>query len=181
MTVLGPLLWTLFWAVIGQVLVFRFGIFWGGYGLLAVHLFGLLRMPVGWSPMAYLLVAATTGACIDLVSFTGGMHLAASVTLGMAYPALTSAMESRAGLRQGHVMDPHQDGWGPYAIFVALGVALYWLVMFGLQNGWSMMGRTLAQTVTSTALNVGAFMLLQGLLNRPHRDGGRKVSAYPWS
>ena len=105
MTMLGPLLWTLFWAVIGQVLVFRFGVFWGGYGLLAVHLYALLRMPVGWSPMAYLLVAAATGACVDLVSFTGGMHLAASVTLGMAYPALTSAMESRAGLRQGHA-DP---------------------------------------------------------------------------
>ena len=47
-----PLLWTLGWATVFQVLLFRFGIFWGGYGLLAVHLYALFRMPVGWSPTA---------------------------------------------------------------------------------------------------------------------------------
>ena len=44
-----PALWTLVWATVFQVLLFRFGIFWG-YGLLAVHLYALFRMPVGWSP-----------------------------------------------------------------------------------------------------------------------------------
>ena len=176
-----PLLWTLAWATVFQVLLFRFGIFWGGYGLLAVHLYALFRMPVGWSPTAYLVVAAGTGAVMDVVCCTGGMHLAACTTLGMAYPSLIAAMESRDGLRQGHVMNPHQDGWGRYAVFVAFGLAIHWMVLFGLQNGWGLMGRTLAETAVSTGLNVGVFLLLQGLFNRPGRTSGGAASAYPWS
>ena len=110
MNALFPFLWTLGWAALSQVLLFRFGTFWGGYGLLAIHVYGLLKMPVGWPPTTYLMLAAVSGAVMDVVCFTGGMHLAASVTLGMAYPALTAALESRDGLRQGHVMDPYQDG-----------------------------------------------------------------------
>ena len=176
-----PLFWTVGWALISQVLLFRYGIFWGGYGLLAIHVYGLLKMPVGWPPTTYLLLAAVTGAIMDVVCFTGGMHLSASVTLGMAYPTLTAAMESREGLRQGHVLDPFQDGWVRYGIFAALGLAVYWGVLFALQNGWPLMGRTLGQTALSTLLNVGAFMLIQGLLNRPTRGDQRGVSAYPWS
>ena len=116
--------------LVSQVLLFRYGIFWGGYGLLAIHLYGLLKMPVGWPPTTYLLLAAVTGGIMDVVCFTGGMHLAASVTLGMAYPTLTAAMESREGLRKGHVLDPFQDGWVRYGIFAALGLAVYWGVLF---------------------------------------------------
>ena len=97
--------------------MFQHGQFWGGYGLLAVHLYGLLKMPVGWPPTTYLVVTAVTGACMDLVCLHGGMHLAASVTLGMAYPSLTAAFESREGLRQGHILDPYEDGWMRYAGF----------------------------------------------------------------
>ena len=93
MSAFFPLFWTLGWALVCQVLLFRYGIFWGGYGLLAIHLYGLLKMPVGWPPTTYLLLAAVTGGIMDVVCFTGGMHLAASVTLGMAYPTLTAAME----------------------------------------------------------------------------------------
>ena len=117
MNALFPFMWTLGWAFVTQVLLFQHGIFWGGYGLLAIHLYGLLKMPVGWPPTTYLMVTAVTGACMDLVCLTGGMHLAASVTLGMAYPSLTAAFESRDGLRQGHVLDPYTDGWMRYAGF----------------------------------------------------------------
>jgi hypothetical protein len=118
---------------------------------------------------------------MDVVCFTGGMHLAACTTLGMAYPSLIAAMESRDGLRQGHVMNPHQDGWGRYAVFVAFGLSIHWMVLFGLQNGWGLMGRTLAETAVSTGLNVCVFLLLQGLFNRPGRASGGAASAYPWS
>ena len=181
MNALFPFFWTLGWAFVSQVLLFRYGVFWGGYGLLAIQLYGLLRMPAGWPPTTYLMVTAGTGALMDLVCFTGGMHLAASVTLGMAYPALMAAFESRDGLRQGHVIDPYQDGWLNYSGFIAAGIGLYWVVLFGLQNGWDLMGRTLGQLMMSTLLNVGAFLLIQGLLNRPGRGDSRNVSAYPWS
>lgn len=181
MNALLPFFWTVGWALLSQVLLFRYGVFWGGYGLLVVHVYGLLKMPVGWPPTTYLMLSAGTGALLDVVCLTGGMHLAASVTLGMAYPSLTAALESREGLRQGHVLDPYQDGWGRYAAFAAMGLALYLAVLFGLQNGWSLMGRTLGQTVVSTFLNVGGFLLIQGLLNRPTRGDQRNVSAYPWS
>ena len=68
-----------------------------------------------------------------------------------------------------------------YAGFLASGIAMYWVVLFGLQNGWSLLGRTLGQMLTSTLLNVGTFLLIQGLLNRPRRGDGRNVSAYPWN
>lgn len=181
MSALFPFFWTVGLALVSQVLLFRYGIFWEGHGLLAIHVYGLLKMPVGWPPTTYLLLTAVTGALLDVVCFTGGMHLAASVTLGMAYPTLTSALESREGLRQGHVLDPFEDGWVPYGMFAAMGLAVYWGVLFSLQNGWPLMGRTLGQTAASTLLNVGAFMLIQGLLNRPSRGDSRNVSAYPWS
>ena len=72
MNALFPFFWTLGWAFLTQVLLFQHGQFWGGYGLLAVHLYGLLKMPVGWPPTTYLVVTAVTGACMDLVCLTGG-------------------------------------------------------------------------------------------------------------
>ena len=181
MNALFPFMWTLGWAFVTQVLLFQHGIFWGGYGLLAIHLYGLLKMPVGWPPTTYLMVTAVTGACMDLVCLTGGMHLAASVTLGMAYPSLTAAFESRDGLRQGHVLDPYTDGWMRYAGFLAAGIpCIGWSCLDCKMAGASSAERW-AQLLTSTLLNVGAFLLIQGLLNRPKRGDGRNVSAYPWS
>ena len=176
-----PFLWTLFWALLAQALLFRFGVIWGGYGLFAIHVYALLKMPVGWPPTTYLILAAATGFVMDVICFTGGIHLAASVTLGFAYPTLTSSFESREGLRQGHVLDPRQDGWRRYAAYTALGLGLYWAVIFGLQNGWSLMGRSLIQIPASTALNVMAFLMIQGLLNRRKTGGAGNVSAYPWN
>ena len=72
MNALFPFFWTLGWAFLTQVLLFQHGQFWGGYGLLAVHLYGLLKMPVGWPPTTYLVVTAVTGTCMDLVCLTGG-------------------------------------------------------------------------------------------------------------
>ena len=181
MNALVPFFWTVGWALLAQVLLFRFGVFWGGYGLLMVHVYGLLKMPVGWPPTTYLLIAATTGALMDLVCFTGGVHLAACTTLGMVYPTLATALEARDGMRQGHVFDPYQDGWVRYAAFVAMAVGVHCFVMFGLQNGWGLMGRTAGQTLTTVLLNTGVFLLIQGLLNRPTRGDNRNVSAYPWS
>ena len=181
MSSLLPFFWTIVWAFLSQVLLFRYGIFWGGYGLLAVHIYGLLKMPVGWPPTTYLILTALMGAMMDVACFTGGMHLAASTTFGMVYPAITSTIPSREGLRQGHVLNPHYDGWSNYAAFASLGLAVYWGVLFSLQNGWPLVGRTLGQTALSALLNVAAFLLIQGLLNRPSQGNQRNVSAYPWS
>ena len=175
-----PFAWILTLSLLAQVLLFRYGVFWGGYGLLAVHLYGLLRMPVGWPPVSYLIVGAGTGLVMDLVCFTGGMHMAAGATLGMAYPSIMRAVEQRDGLRPGHVMSPFDDGWRRYAVFVAVGVGMHWVVMFGLQNGGELIGRTMGQTIASTVLNVGVFLLLQGLTNRPKKQGSSN-GAYPWS
>lgn len=175
-----PFPWVMLIALVLQVVLFRFGTFWGGYGLLAVHVYGLLRMPFGWPPVSYLLVGSAVGFLMDVACFTGGMHLAAGATLGMAYPSMMRAVEQRDGLRPGHVMGAFEDGWGRYATFVAVGVGMHWLVMFGLQNGAGLVGRTLGQTLASTALNTGVFLLLQGLTNRPRRQSGGSNSAYPW-
>ena len=181
MNALFPFLWVAFWAVLSQVFLFRFGVFLGGYGLLIVHVYGIMKMPIGWSPSAYLLIASLAGGMMDLMCFTGGMHLAASATLGMAYPSLTASLAPREGLRQGHVIDPFQDGWLRYALFIFMGLFLYWLIIFGLQNGWPRFGRTLLQSLTSTALNVMVFLLIQGLLNRPNRGAKTAVRPTPWS
>ena len=175
-----PFAWVMLVTLFLQVVLFRFGTFWGGYGLLAVHLYGLLRMPFGWPPVSYLLVGSGVGLMMDLACFTGGMHMAAGATLGMAYPSMMRTVEQRDGLRPGHVMGAFEDGWGRYATFVAVGVGMHWLVMFGLQNGAGLVGRTLGQTFASTALNAGVFLLLQGLTNRPRRQSGGSNSAYPW-
>jgi len=67
MNALLPFLWTLGWATVGQVLLFRYGVFWGGYGLLAIHVYGLLKMPVGWPPTTYLVLSAMAGAVMDVI------------------------------------------------------------------------------------------------------------------
>ena len=161
MNALFPFFWTLGWAFLTQVLLFQHGQFWGGYGLLAVHLYGLLKMPVGWPPTTYLVVTAVTGACMDLVCLTGGMHLAASVTLGMAYPSLTAAFESREGLRQGHILDPYEEGGCAMpAFWPQESPCIGWCSL-----GFKMAGASLGErwaNATSTLLNVGTFLLIQG-------------------
>ena len=47
MNALLPFFWTVGWALLSQVLLFRYGVFWGGYGLLVVHVYGLLKQTVG--------------------------------------------------------------------------------------------------------------------------------------
>jgi hypothetical protein len=181
MNALAPYIWQLFWAWFLQVLLFRHGVLWGGTGLFVVHLYGLMNMPSGWPPTAYLLVAAFMGASLDILCLTGGMHLAAAATLGMAYPSLMAAVEPRDGFRPGHAINPHEDGWMSYLMLAASSTTLYLLVLFGLQHGWTLMGRTLVQTLASVALNLVVFMLFQGLLNRPTRHKGSGPNAYPWS
>lgn len=181
MTTFLPYLWQLAWAWLLQVLLFRHGVLWGGAGVFLVHLVGVLRLPTGLPPTTYLVVAALGGAAMDVVCMTGGVHLAASATLGMAYPSMLAAFEPRDGFRPGHSVNPFLDGWTTYAMYVASACALYALVLFGLQNGWNLMGRTLVHTLATTALNVGVFLAIQGLLNRPSRRQSQGPTAYPWN
>ena len=109
MNALFPFAWTLGWAFLTQVLLFQHGIFWGGYGLLAVHLYGLLKMPVGWPPTTYLMVTAVTGALMDLICLTGGMHLAASVT-GRLPPPSRPLLNLVKVCVKGMSWTPHEDG-----------------------------------------------------------------------
>ena len=127
-------------------------------------------MPLGWPPTSYLLLAAVTGGSW-MWPASPEACIWASVTLGMAYPSLMRAMESRR-TAPGSRVGSFEDGWGRYAIFVAVGVGMHWLVLFGLQNGAGLVGRTLGQTLASTLSMWGFSFFSRGLTNRP--TSGRK-------
>ena len=60
-----------------QVMVFRFGIFVNGWIVICFHIYGLILLPLDLPKASYLVIGAATGALLDIVILTGGLHMAA--------------------------------------------------------------------------------------------------------
>lgn len=172
----------LFVTLLLQVLLFRFGVFFGGKGMIFFHLYGLVLFPIGLNRTGYLFLGAVTGALLDLVLLTGGLHMAAGTALGMILPHLASVIAPRDGFVKGHVINALKDGWRTFVLYSFLVSVIYSSVLFAIEGG--RMGLVLSalwKGLLSGFLNLVLMVLAQGLFGIKRNNKKSKVSAYPWS
>jgi hypothetical protein len=165
-----------------QVMVFRFGVFSNGWLVICFHLYGLILLPLDLPKVNYLIIGAVTGALLDVVILTGGLHMAAGAFVGLMIPKWNLFITPRDGFIQGHSISVSQDGWGRFIILSFLITFSYMFVLFAVEGfKWSLISSSFAKAMCSSVLNVILFSITQGLFGPKPKTKGPKVSAYPWS
>ena len=104
-----------------QVVVFRFGVFSNGWLVICFHIYGLILLPLDLPKASYLIIGALTGAFLDVVILTGGLHMAAGAFVGLMIPKWNELITPRDGFIKGHSISVNHDGWGR---FIALSTLI---------------------------------------------------------
>jgi hypothetical protein len=165
-----------------QILVFRFGIFAGGWAIIFFHLYGIAMLPVGWHKTAYLFIGAVIGITLDIILHTGGLHMASGAFLGLLLPMLSSVISPREGFLKGHVISALKDGWVRYLSYCFLIAFTYSFALFAVEGGRvSLLPSALGKALFSGVLNLVILGITQGLFGIKRKTNKSKVSAYPWS
>lgn len=165
-----------------QVMVFRFGIFLNGWIVICFHIYGLILLPLDLPKTSYLLIGAVTGALLDIVILTGGLHMAAGVFVGLMIPKLTKLISPRDGFTRGHSISVLHNGWARFITLSFLITLSYMFILFSVEGfKWSLIPASFSKAFLSSVLNVILFAIAQGLFGPKPKSKGPKVSAYPWS
>ena len=165
-----------------QVTVFRFGVFSNGWLVICFHIYGLILLPLDLPKASYLMIGAFTGALLDVVILTGGLHMAAGAFVGLMIPKWNLLITPRDGFVRGHSIGVSHDGWGRFIALSALISFSYMFILFALEGfKWNLIPISFAKAFCSTVLNVILFSIAQGLFGPRPKTKGPKVSAYPWS
>ena len=165
-----------------QVMVFRFGIFSNGWLVICFHIYGLILLPLELPKASYLIIGAATGAFLDVVILTGGLHMAAGTFAGFMIPRWSELITPRDGFIKGHSINVNDDGWGRFIGLSILITLSYMFVLFAVEGfKWSLIPSAFAKALCSSVLNVILFSIAQGLFGQKPKTKGPKVSAYPWS
>lgn len=165
-----------------QVVVFRFGVFSSGWLVICFHIYGLILLPLDLPKSSYLIIGALTGAFLDVVILTGGLHMAAGAFVGLMIPKWNELITPRDGFIKGHSISVSHDGWGRFIALSTLITFSYMFVLFAVEGfKWSLIPSAFAKALCSSVLNVILFSIAQGLFGEKPKAKGPKVSAYPWS
>ena len=172
----------LVFTILLQVLIFRFGVFAGGYAIIFFHLYGIAILPIGWHKTSYLFIGAFVGMILDLVLLTGGLHMASGAALGFILPGLGGLVSPRDGFLKGHIMGALKDGWPRYLSYCFLITFTYSFALFAIEGGRiGLLPAALGKGLLSGGLNVVLMGVVQGLFGIRRKSKKSKVSAYPWS
>lgn len=165
-----------------QIVIFRFGVFNGGWIILGVHLYGIVMLPIGLHKTNYLLLSALIGALLDFIFLTGGIHLAAGAFLGFLLPYISSLIAPRDGFLKGHVISSLKDGWISFLSYSFLISFTYFTALFIFEGArFSLLFSSLGKAFLSALINTALLALAQGLFGLKRKSKKSKVSAYPWS
>lgn len=165
-----------------QMMVFRFGVFSNGWIVICFHLYGLILLPLDLSKVSYLIIGAGAGALLDIVTLTGGLHMAAGAFVGLMIPKWNSLITPRDGFIKGHSISVSHDGWGRFISLSFLITFSYMFVLFAVEGfKWNLIPNSFTKALCSSILNVIIFSIAQGLFGPKPKTKGPKVSAYPWS
>ena len=175
-------LFALLITVLLQVVIFRFGVFGGGGAIIFFHFYGIVLLPIGWHKTSYLFICALTGALIDVILLTGGLHMAAGAVLGILLPHLSDVISPRDGFQKGHVVGALKDGWIRFLSYSFLIASIYSFALFAIEGGrLGLVFSGLWKGILSGVLNIVIMGLAQGLFGLKRKNKKSKVSAYPWS
>jgi hypothetical protein len=165
-----------------QVMVFRFGIFSNGWIIICFHIYGLILLPLDWPKTSYLVIGAITGALLDIVILSGGLHMAAGAFVGLMIPKWTRLISPRDGFIKGYSISVLHNGWSRFIVLSFLITLSYMFILFAVEGfKWSLIPVSFVKALLSSVLNVVLFAIAQGLFGPKPKAKGPKVSAYPWS
>jgi hypothetical protein len=165
-----------------QVMFFRFGIFSNGWLVICFHIYGCILLPLDMPKTSYLVIGAFTGALLDVVILTGGLHMAAGAFIGLMIPKWTRLISPREGFTRGHSISVLHNGWTRFMALSFLITLSYMFILFSVEGfKWNLIPVSLVKAFLSSVLNVSLFALAQGLFGPKPKPKGPKVSAYPWS
>ena len=161
-----------------QVLIFRYGVFSGGWIIICFHIYGLILLPIGLSKTSYIIIGAIVGALLDIVLLTGGLHMSAGLIAGLLIPKFTRLIEPRDGFSREHSINVLQDGWGQFIALSTLVTFIYMLSLFAVEGWkWSLLPTAILKAGASTVVNVILFGMYHGMFGPQPK---RKKSTSHW-
>lgn len=164
-----------------QVLIFRYGIFAGGWVVTCFHIYGLILLPTELSKTSCLMIGALVGASIDVVLLTGGLHMSAGIVTCFMTPWLTTFIAPREGFIREHSISVLHDGWGRFLALSSLISFVYMFTLFAVEGWkWSLLPSAIGKGIASTAMNVILFAIFQGLFGPKPKSKSHTTSTYHW-
>jgi len=165
-----------------QVVLFRFGVFYGGWMVICFNIYGLILLPVDLHKTMYLIIGAMMGLFMDIVLLTGGLHMAAGAFIGFIIPFLTKILAPRDGFAREQSISVLQVGWSRFLTLSFLITFFYMFALFAVEGGrWGLISGAIGKAFLSSGLNLVLFAITQGLFGAKPKSKGPQISAYPWS
>jgi len=150
---------TLIFAWILQVLCFQYLVLGNGWFLPTFHLYGLVLLPLTWSPLSVLLICGLTGALLDATTLGSGVFTSSALFLGFCIPGVNRLLMPREGyeaLGQG-TLQTHGFQWFSTRSLLLLSAHNLW--MFSLEAGrWGLLLEGCGKALTSALLTWGLFL-----------------------
>jgi len=165
-----------------QVVLFRFGVFYGGWMVICFNIYGLILLPVDLHKTLYLIIGALMGVLMDIVLLTGGLHMAAGAFTGLLIPFIMRVLAPRDGFSREQSITVFQVGWIRFLIFSFLITFVYMFALFAVEGWrWGLIPSALAKALFSSVLNLILFAITQGLFGAKPKSKGHVVGHFPWS
>lgn len=143
-----------------QAFILRDAIWLGGWISPAFHLYGLLLLPLSWSPLALLLAGGMTGVLLDLATAQAGVWTSSGLLFGALLPVVNRLLSPREGYETDSTPTWKDQGLGWFIARTLLLLIAHDLWRFGLEAGrWGLRWQLAPMALTS-ALSTGLLILL---------------------
>jgi len=153
-----------------QGFILRDAVWFTGWVCPAVHLIGLLLLPLTWSPLALMLAGGVTGIILDLLTANGGLWTSSGLLFGALLPMVNRLLAPREGYESESQPTATDQGLSWFITRGIMLIAMHELWRFGLEAGrWGLRWQTFPMALTSAASTTMIFVLIHKLF----AGGGR--------
>jgi hypothetical protein len=167
---LAPYL-TLSIAWVLQVVCFQYLVLGNGWFLPTFHLYGLLLLPLTWSPLAILLICGLTGALLDMATLGGGVFTSSALLLGLCIPGVNRLLVPREGYEAMEQGSLQLHGFQWFSTRALLLVVAHNLWMFTVEAGrWGLMLEGWGKAITSALFTWALFLMASYITQSKRRQ-----------
>lgn len=147
-----------------QAFILRDAVWFGGWVSPAFHLYGLLMLPLTWSPVALLFAGGMTGLLLDLSTAQAGVWTSSGLVLGALLPVVNRLLSPREGYETDSAPTWKDQGMNWFVARTLLLLLGHDLWRFALEAGrWGLRWEVAPMAMTS-AVGTGLLILLTNRL-----------------
>tara|TARA_B110000285_G_scaffold230057_1_gene295952 strand:- start:2838 stop:3356 length:519 start_codon:yes stop_codon:yes gene_type:complete len=151
---------TLIVAWILQVMCFQHLVFANGWLLPTFHLYGLLLLPLTWSPLTILMICGVSGALLDLATLGCGVFTSSALIFGLCIPGVNRLLMPREGYEASELGTLKSHGFQWFSTRAMLLLFAHNIWMFTLEAGrWGLMVDGWGKATTSSLFTCGIFLM----------------------